>query len=147
MDRTSEAITFIVGIVIAVLLGTFALLMYNNQRETGNRVLQETDKINSALTESGYLEYDGMTVKGSRVISAISLYSDDAIYINVDGVSYNYDGSAGSLGNPKDAATKSADLKAAKTKGSATYINPNSNYTGTVDRDQTEAIVGITFVK
>ena len=147
MDAVSKAITFIGGCVIAVLLLTFAFFLWNNQRETGNQVVQETNKVNTALTESSYLVYDGMKVKGSRVLSAISVFSDDDIYINVDGVSYNYDGSNGTLGNPKDAATKAADLKAAKTKGSSTYINPNSNFTGTVDRDQTDAIVGITFTR
>lgn len=135
------------SIVIALLVVTFGFFFYKNQRETGNKALNETDKVNAALMESNYTEYDGITVKGSRVLSAISVFSDDDIYINVDGVSYNYDGSGGTLGNAKDAATKSADLKAAKTKGSSTYINPNSNYVGTVDRDATEAIVGITFTK
>lgn len=135
------------GIVIACLVVTFGFLFYNSNRETGNKALNENDKVNAALTESNYMDYDGVTIKGSRVLSAISFFSNDDIYINVDGVSYNYDGSGGNLGNPKAADVKSQDLKAAKTKGSATYINPNSNYVGTVDRDSTEAIVGITFTK
>ena len=39
-------------------------------------------------------------------------------------------------------------LMSAKDRGASTYINPNSDFMGTLDRDEvTDAIVGIKFVK
>lgn len=153
MDNVpSSAILAIIAIVAACILGAFIFSTVNSQQDAGNRALSQTEQMNTALDESKYTVYDGATVTGSQVLSAIKTFKGGDTYIQVNNGSGTEvyvlsAASAGAEADTEDAyATK---ITAAKNKAeTGKYITPSAQFTGKVDRDASNgAIIGITFTK
>ena len=85
MDNVpSSAILAIIAIVAACILGAFIFSTVNSQQDAGNRALSQTEQMNTALDESKYTVYDGATVTGSQVLSAIKTFKNGDVYVEVD---------------------------------------------------------------
>lgn len=154
MDNVpSSAILAIIAIVAACILGAFIFSTVNSQQDAGNKALSQTEQMNTALDESKYTVYDGATVTGSQVLSAIKTFKGGDVYVQVDngsGTKTPYVLSAATAGAAKQTDAEYADaLKKAKDKSSTTtYITPAAQFIGQVDRDQQNgAIIGVTFTK
>lgn len=156
MDHVpTTAIIIIAGIILAALLAAFAFTTWSNQQEAGNKALQQNDQQNTQMLEAKYTQYDGETVAGSRVLSAIKLAKDGDVAICVNnGVaeySYIYDGltstaTSFTVTGLTKKTTYSQDLANAKNATSQYYIAQSANFVGTVVRDpNTNQITGIIF--
>lgn len=156
MDNVpSSAILAIIAIVAACILGAFIFSTVNSQQDAGNRALSQTEQMNTALDESKYTVYDGATVTGSQVLSAIKTFKNGDVYIEVDNdgdggnepVLYILDSKTG--GKRVSDTAYSDSVSAAKNKSNADkYITPSAQFQGTVVRDSGNgAIIGITFKK
>lgn len=154
MDNVpSSAILAIIAIVSACILGAFIFSTVNSQQDAGNRALSQTEQMNTALDESKYTVYDGATVTGSQVLSAIKTFKNGDVYVEVDNGSgtktaYVLETAAAGAKKQSDEAYATA-LKNAKDKSSTeTYITPAAQFIGQVVRDDKNgAIIGITFTK
>ena len=149
-------------LAIIAILGAFIFSTVNSQQDAGNRALSQTEQMNTALDESKYTVYDGATVTGSQVLSAIKTFKGGEVGVAVDnsgGGTYTcyvrvLDGvsasettaTLGAAQSDSDYATAVKDAKD-KTK-SDKYITPAAQYTGSVLRDANNgAIVGLKFTK
>ncbi len=142
-NALGDFVMLIGGLVIAVLIVSFAFIIYNNQKETGNAVINQGNRMNIQLQESEWTQYDGVTITGAEVINVIKRMQNSNTYVEVDGTKY----CAGEdLKNVTDEDFSKA-LKAAKKKTEATYINPSTMYDGEVIRDEEKGIKGIKFTK
>lgn len=154
MDNVpSSAILAIIAIVAACILGAFIFSTVNSQQDAGNRALSQTEQMNTALDESKYTVYDGATVTGSQVLSAIKSFKGGDVYIQVNngsGTETAYvlqDASAGA-DNQTEEQYAEALKKAKDKKETSTYITPAAQFTGSVVRDEKNgAIIGIHFEK
>lgn len=154
MDNVpSSAILAIIAIVAACILGAFIFSTVNSQQDAGNRALSQTEQMNTALDESKYTVYDGATVTGSQVLSAIKTFKNGDIYIKVSNGSgdafYIFRSDSVEAGNKQSDEDYSTAVAAAKNKGnSETYITPSAQFQGKVARDDKNgAIVGLIFEK
>ena len=85
MDNVpSSAILAIVAIVAACLLGAFIFTTVQSQKESGNQAIAKTEAMNTSLDESTFTQYDGATVTGSQVLSAIKLMKTEGVVVVVD---------------------------------------------------------------
>lgn len=149
-DTIPGFVVFIGGLVIAALIVSVGFFIYNNQKETSNAVVEQTNRINNQLQEAEWTQYNGTEVTGSEVINVIKRFQEADTYVSVDNgggeVFYIYADRA--LTTKKTSEEEAELLKAAKTRGNAAYINPNTRFVGVVDRDETtEGILGIKFTK
>lgn len=148
-DTIPGFVVFIGGLVIAALIVSVGFFIYNNQKETSNAVVEQTNRINVQLQEAEWTQYEGMEVTGSEIINVIKRMKDSGTYVEVNGYKFCAD----DAGNNKTNDEFSKDLAAAKrrsaaSEGSATYINPSTLYIGSVVREEeSDAIVGIVFTK
>lgn len=154
MDNVpSSAILAIIAIVAACILGAFIFSTVNSQQDAGNRALSQTEQMNTALDESKYTVYDGATVTGSQVLSAIKTFKNGDVYVEVDNgsgtpIPYVLESATAGAKKQSDEVYATA-LKNAKDKSSTTtYITPAAQFIGQVVRDDKNgAIIGITFTK
>lgn len=142
-NALGDFVMLIGGLVIAVLIVSFAFIIYNNQKETSNAVINQGNRMNIQLQESEWTQYDGTVITGAEVVNVIKRMQNSNTYVQVGEKKYCADDG---LKNVSD-ETFSEDLRAAKSKTSDAYINPSTMYEGKVDRDDTKGIKGIIFTK
>lgn len=153
MDNVpSSAILAIIAIVAACILGAFIFSTVNQQQDAGNRALSQTEQMNTALDESKYTVYDGATVTGSQVLSAIKTFKNGDVYVEVNNGSgtETYVLSSNTAGAEADTEDAYAEkITAAKNKKNTDkYITPSAQFTGKVVRDSANgAIIGVSFTK
>ena len=144
----SSAILAIVAIVVACLFGAFIFTVVTTQKDQGNQALNKVEAINTALDESTMTQYDGATVTGSQVLSAIKLLKGEKVSVVVNNgsgaVTYLYtanaDGTLSAITN--DYSTM---IKNAKDKSNAAYITPSAQFIGSLTRGTNGAITTVTF--
>jgi len=149
-DTVPGFVVFIGGLVIAALIVSAGFYIYNNQKETSDVVVEQTNRINNQLQEAEWTQYNGTEITGSEVFNVIKRMQDTDTYVSVDNgngeVFYIF--SDASLTNRYSNTDQSKLLKAAKKRGDAAYINPSTRFYGEVMRDDvTEGILGIKFTK
>ncbi len=148
-DTIPGFVVFIGGLVIAALIVSVGFYIYNNQKETSDAVVAQTNRLNAQLQEAEWTQYDGMEVMGSEIVNVIKRMKDSGTYIQVGDASYccPNDGS----GINYDNTTFSKMLAAAKRRSAtdkpnnASYINPSGLFIGEVKRDENGTILGIVF--
>lgn len=152
-DTIPGFVVFIGGLVFAALIVSVGFYIYNNQKETSNAVVEQTNRLNNQLREAEWTQYDWAEVTGSEIMSVIKRMKDTGTWVYCMGNQFYYDGAAsnttgtgGTLGAEIDDATMAETIKKARKRGDPNYINPSSIFTGVVVRDDaTGAIVGIAF--
>lgn len=127
-------------VIVAIIVG-IVYLVKGKVNDATEVLIGEAD---SAI-ESVYTDYDGDIVKGTEVLSAISKFQNDTIYIAVD----NGSGTTTYYYRDQNLAPTTNTIANAKQKTDLTrYINASTDFLGTVNRDpNTNAIIGITFIK
>lgn len=137
-------VIFIGTLVIAAVIISFMFMILNNQKDTGTAVVDTVNDLNNQLQEYEWTQYDGIQVSGSEVFSVIKRLENSGTYVKVKDTYYLY--ADNTLTTPKTAAERTTDLKNAKKRSSATYINPNTKFWGKVYRSpDTDAIMGLEF--
>ena len=143
-DTIPGFVVFIGALVLAALIISVGFYVYNNQKEASDAVLAQTNAMTTQLQESQWTQYEGSTVTGSEVFAVIKRMKDLDTFVSVDGKYYIY--TDNTLTTPQTQAEWDAALKAAKKRGSESYIVPSKKYYGKVVRDEnTTAILGIAF--
>lgn len=149
-DTVPGFVVFIGGLVIAALIVSVGFFIYNNQKESSDVVVEQTNRINNQLQEAEWTQYNGSEIAGSEVINVIKRMQDTDTFVcvnNGNGEVY-YIFSDATLKSRLSNDDQSKALKAAKTRGNAAYINPSTRFYGEVVRDDvTEGILGLKFTK
>lgn len=144
-DNSSKIILTIVVVAIACLVGGLLFWIYDAGKESVTGSVNDITKTTARVEESKFTQYDGAEITGSQVVSAVTSFKGENIYVSVDNgraVTYYLWDENFTTENP----TKIKELS--NKKNLSTYANPSSSFLGEVIRDRdTEAIVGISFVK
>lgn len=172
MDNVpSSAIMAIIAIIVACALGTFIFASMQSQKEAGNLVTNKVEGVSSNITESDLSQYDGKTVTGADVRSAIKLFKDQQLMIEVeDHGHYNYmlstsswyDASTGqsgksmkfdkivegTAGNGEISESDGRYAKVSSKKTNKSYIDPTEYYVGDVVKDNDNGeVIELRFTK
>ncbi len=142
----SEGLRIIFAIVITCLIIGFVFVIWSTTKETGNSALTQANKLNVAMAESEYTQYDGAFITGSEVYNVIKQHSNDDICIKVitTGGGTTFYICDASL-TPIDATTQTTNMNNARKKSEASYINPNSKFYGSVIKNDNDTIIGVVF--
>lgn len=147
-ENSSKIILTIVVVAIACLVGGLLFWIFNAGKESVTGSVTQINKMTANVEESKYTQYDGMEITGSQVVSAVTSFKGDNVYVAVNnsntGSTYTYYLWDANF-TTKD-PTKIKELS--NKKNLSTYVNPSSLFIGEVVRDKnTDAIVGIKFTK
>lgn len=147
MDEHSSKILYIIAaVIISLVIIGVVISQVNSGTETTRKATNTMNEKMTAMEESEYTQYDGLTITGSELVSYIKSLSNDTICISVD----NGSGTKTEYIYQSDLTTKStATLADASNKANTnTYINPGSKFLGaTIRDDQTDGIVRVEFTK
>lgn len=122
------------GVLVSILIITWAISMYFKTTPMQKSAASSTDTITQSLTTRSFSAYDGTTVSGSDVISAINTRSSNEVHVQVktsDGTTVTY----------KSASYNLTDLN------SAGYIEPNANFSATISKTSNGTVNLISFVE
>lgn len=132
-------------IALLVVIGVI-FTMVTGAKTKAEQSSTEMEGVMEAAQQAKYTDIDGTTVKGSKVISYISLYSNDNICIevaNLSGTVSDYNFTSSALDTPS-----TLTIKDTKIKTSPNYINPNGNFLVSLEkRDADSEIVKIIFTQ
>ena len=144
-ESSAKIIITIVVIAIACLLGGLLFWIFDAGKESITGSVNDITKTTARVEESKYTQYDGMEITGSQVVSAVTSFKGDNVFVSVDnGKSVSYYLWDATLTNENPTKIKELSNK----KNLSAYANPSSYFVGEVIRDSdTEAIIGISFVK
>lgn len=149
MDNVpSSAIMAVIAIIVACALGTFVFASMQSEKEAGNLVTNKVEGVNSSISETDLSKYDGLTVTGADVRSAIKLFKGQslAIYVEDHGY-YNYIISSsndsnriieivdGTAENGEAGSGDGMYTSVSSNKSDKSYIGPTEHYVGDVVRD------------
>lgn len=137
-ESGNSALRIAGGVIITVLVITLAFSIYMLARSTNSSATKQINKLSSQMAESEYTQYEGIEVTGSEVVNVIKQFQKDDVIIEVvvGGSTADYgEGQAGTLSDASD-------------RTSSNYINPNSMFLGSIERDaNTDAIKKLIFTK
>lgn len=144
-ENSSKIILTIVVVAIACLVGGLLFWIFDAGKESVTGSVNDITKTTARVEESKFTQYDGAEITGSQVVSAVTSFKGENIYVSVDngkGPKYYLWDANFTTENP----TKIKELS--NKKNLSTYANPSSTFVGEVIRDKdTDAIIGIAFVK
>ena len=156
-----KAIAAIVGIILTVLLISFIFGIWNQQKTSGNKAMAQVEQISANMEEADITQYDGETVTGSQVLSAIKTLEGKEVSIAViqtpgtapttvqseggNTYVYNYKADSDKI-EAISTADRSKDYTDAKSKTTSAYITPSAKYNGSIVRSEnTGAILQLIF--
>lgn len=152
-DTLSTAILTIIALILACLFGFWIYTAVQNQMDSGDQALDKTNQMTQAVLESDITEYDGKTLKGSAVISAIKKFESNGTLVNVV---VNNGNSKTEYVYQSDLSTKISSAKSDSDSTKkyndksdlSTYINPSATFQGSITRDEaTDTIITVEFDK
>jgi hypothetical protein len=168
-DNASAALKFAVGLVVTMILVGIIIVAFSFARSHANSAISSTSKDISQIEESRYTMYDGATITGAEVLNLIKKFENENVCVAVDTTlatsavttvdtsitnsgtptagtattAYIQEGFGGKKHKQEDEASY---VRLAKDTGSASYINPSSEYYGLVAYSSTSgAIQGLYF--
>lgn len=153
-DTVTTSFLIGVNLIIACVIVSLGLFLTNSGKSLASTFSNKLASVNSNISDADVLMYDGVTVKGSDVVSCIKKHlSDLDITVNKLGGSDAVNatwlqckvndtfGSSSFVNLPEYARE---DVSGVNTDGRV-YINPNADFKGSVTRNANGAVVGITF--
>lgn len=149
MEEAKKGIWMGISLIMLLLVVSIGFTIYRSGKQTVDNAQQGVDDLNVVLNESKYTDYDGRTITGNQVQSAISRFNGDTIFVRVETKTtttwYNY--SNETLATKIDTSTNTGLVTHCSVKGSDNYINPNGKFKGSIVRDANETIMGIVFTQ
>lgn len=137
-ESGNSALRIAGGVIITVLVITLAFGIYTVAKGTSSSATQQINRLSGQMSESMYTQYEGVQITGSEVINIIKQFDKDDIIVEVVIGTSTADYGNGSGGTLTDATDRS----------SSNYINHNSMFLGSIERDaDTDAIKKIIFTK
>lgn len=151
MDNAQKAIMIGVGLFITIIVIAAVMLITGIGQDLLNSGTQKASSISDNLQASLTSQYDGTTLTGSQVISAIkSNYKTEGLVIMVNGKNYGMSVIKGSVDNvtgvEKNKNASSVQVGPLSDPSSAEYINPAKKYDASLIKIAgSDAVVGINF--
>lgn len=155
MEESSNKVIFIiVGIAMVLLVVGFGVLVVRSALVKGNNLTNSiNDKMDNVL-ETTYTQWEGEVVSGTQVLNVINetyTSTDPICIIVVTGTttttSTTYCCDAIATLNKLDSATQATRVSNAKAKANGAYITPTGKFLGTVQRNDRNTIVSVTFTQ
>lgn len=151
-DTPSSGIRLSMGVILTLVLvmaGVGIFLLVKTGLNSGEKKVNE---VTTNMDESYYTDYEGQTLKGSKVQTLVKQYTGYEISMKVitgsvkAGTVYNYKLSSG---NKLDAAVQdNASLVSGVSNVTANnYINPNASFKCTLVRDSNDVITQMVFTQ
>ena len=86
MDNASKALIIAGAILIAVMLISLGVLIYNRAQETAIGSLETVEKLDERTFNAQFTPYIGTKVKGTSVKSLIDLCKANSVELSSDGI-------------------------------------------------------------
>lgn len=156
-DVVSRAITIGASIVVTIIVITIAIFLAKSGKSLSSSFNDRITSMNTSISDSGLLKYDGEILTGSDVVNCIRKYKDEitvAVYKQVSQAANASNLNVGYQSQMFDYRTSkfvnlpqySNDDKTGNADGNI-YINPNAKFLGHVTKNSNDVIVGISFVQ
>lgn len=143
-EKVMEIVFIIIGIVV---VGLFGFNLIRGGMETGNTAEKDLNKMNTAMMENKFTQYDATEIWGSNLINLIKNFESQkeeiCIIVNNGRTETEY---VKTRDLAQAAPTKAKDAK--QRSNLNLYINPSTQFLGEVIRDaDTDTIIAIKFTK
>lgn len=151
MDNAQKAIMIGVGLFITIIVIAAVMLITGIGQDLLNLGTQKASSISDNLQASLTSQYDGTTLTGSQVVSAIkSNYKTEGLVIMVNGKNYGMSVIKGSVDNvtgvEKNKNASSVQIGPLSDPSKDEYINPAKKYDASLIKIAgSDAVVGINF--
>ena len=137
-ESGNSALRIAMGVIITVLVCTMGFGLYMLSKSTTSSAQRQVNKLSNQMAESEYTQYEGVEVTGTEVVNVIKQFQKDDVIIEVVVSGSTQDYGVDQTGTISDATDRT----------SANYINPNSMFLGSIERDpNTDAILKLIFTK
>lgn len=148
MSNALKMIILAAGTIITLLTITLGFYIGREGQGLAYGATGKISQINKEFSESDKTMYDGLSVSGSEVLSAVNRFKTDDISIKVTTKkSVTYYNRVLTNSDTELGTTSSAAIKDAQDILSLYYINQRATFTGEVKRDANGTPIGISFVQ
>jgi hypothetical protein len=155
MENSLKTILIAAGVVITLIVVSIGFFIMNQGQNTAKQAMTKIDKVNSQLTESDLMMYDGLEISGSDVVNAINKFKQDKsriaimvkTYKDSTGVWYVYDGSSIDTLSVVAAATMTTRMINIQDPSNTAYATPAGRFKGLITRDSNGTIATLTFTQ
>lgn len=136
MEQIKNFIMWVVGIVFVVVIIFVGYNFFSKSNEMSKSADSGLSSVQQSVETARFTNFENTTCSGSDVISAIRTYATDSFTINVR----TAEAAAATAYNAPNAytITNSTD---------ANYIEPTAKFSSTLERNNNNTIIGITFVQ
>lgn len=152
MDNGLKGLLLAAGTIITCIIVSLGFYIAREARDTAASGASSISKLNSEFNENDKTMYEGLSVSGSEVCNVITKFSSEEICIRVETIAsgkakkYAHYGQKLSKGYELG-GTSDITIEEAQNKTGVNYINPNSTFYGSVQRNSNNVITCITFVQ
>lgn len=148
MENSLKGLILAAGTIITCIVISLGFYISREAKNTASTGAGEINKLNTEFSESDKVIYDGSSISGSEVVSAIKKMKGQSLGVCVvtketsTYYGYSFDSSTGELGSAN--STKYSSSTDVSNKN---YINPYANFKGEVVRNSNNVITGIVFTQ
>lgn len=148
MENSLKGLILAAGTIITCIVISLGFYISREAKSTASTGASEINRLNTEFSESDKVIYEGSSISGSEVVSAIRKMDGQSLGVCVVTKSastfygYDFNTATGELG-------KSNSTKYSNSTGVAsnTYINPYASFKGQLVRNSNNVITGIVFTQ
>lgn len=148
MENSLKGLILAAGTIITCIVISLGFYISREAKSTASTGASEINKLNTEFSESDKVIYDGSSISGSEVVSAIRKMDGQSLGVCVvtkaasTYYGYDFNSATGELGKANSAKYSSSTGVA-----SSNYINPYASFKGQIVRNSNNVITGIIFTQ
>lgn len=150
-------ILFVVGIVVTLIFVGWAMGLFGNTKNTGNKANDNISALGTTLDEDKFTDIEGKTISGNEVVSNLRSWKNEDVCVKVvtksqtGGTYYNFKNFNSNAGitaaNKRSSEENSTLISYATDQMQKNYINPNAKFKTEIKRNQNDVIVAVVFTQ
>ena len=150
-------ILFVVGIVVTLIFVGWAMGLFGNAKNTGNKANDNISALGTTLDEDKFTDIEGKTISGNEVVSNLRSWKNEDVCVKVvtksqtGGTYYNFKNLDSNVGitaaNKRSSEENSTLISYATDQMQQNYINPNAKFKTEIKRNQNDVIVAVVFTQ
>lgn len=141
MDSLNRFFTMAAGLIITASLIFVAFRMADIGKDMGNQAINRLVELNTEWKESGVLQYDGRKISGSDVVNFMKLNLPDGQQSGTNNMRVVVETEVITVYRDKSDVADAMDVS------HSSYINPMSEFVGTINRNDNGVIVEAVFTQ
>ncbi|WP_059040715.1 hypothetical protein [Paenibacillus rubinfantis] len=158
-QSSSEGLKFGANLFLTVAFITLCVMVFLIAQDGSKSATAKFSGLNTELSQSEFVVYQGSTVSGSQVLNAIRKYTGENKEFGVSvktgkaptpvwyGRTVNNTVAAGTAGYGSVMGPGTGNLVNAQAETHNDYVNPNGTFTSNIIKDENNMVRGIVFVQ